>query len=88
MHGGGGGVSGGHHGGGFGGHHHHGGGFAGHHHDQQNQGDQGWIFVPTSNVQRPRTNGSWGGSRSMATRYLAFGAFVVVFLTIMLIVAH
>lgn len=90
MHGGGGGVSGGHHGGGFGGHHHHGGGFAGHHHQQQqDQGDQGAFFLPpTGNVQPPRTNGSWGGPRSAATRYLAFGAFVVVFLTILLLVAH
>ncbi|HEY4452751.1 MAG TPA: hypothetical protein VGN81_00435 [Pseudonocardiaceae bacterium] len=89
MHDGGGGVSGGHHGGGFGGHHHHGGGFAGHHHQQPDQGVQGAYFLPpTRNVQPPRANGPWGGPRSTATRYIALGAFVVVFLTIVFVVAH
>ena len=79
MHGGdGGGGGGGHHGGGFGGHHH-GGGFGGQHH---HQGDQGGMFIPPG-AQPPRPRGPWGGPRSMATRYIAFGAFVVVFLVLL-----
>jgi hypothetical protein len=80
MHGGDGGFSGGHHGGGFGGHHH-GGGFAGHHH---NQGDKGGFIVSTGGPRRPRM----GGQRPSASRYVAFVAFLVVFLTVLLLLTH
>lgn len=76
----GGGFSGGHHDGGFGGHHH-GGGFGHHHH--QDQGDPSGFFLSAGNV-RPRAN----TPRPSATRYLVLGAFLVVFLAVMLIVAH